>query len=75
VWHDLLGLSDRTPARFVKRYADIGSQIQRALEAYAEDVRSGDFPGAEHTYTIPEDELALFDAAAEEHEHAQDTDR
>jgi 3-methyl-2-oxobutanoate hydroxymethyltransferase len=75
VWHDLLGLSDRTLARFVKRYADIGSQIQRALEAYAEDVRSGDFPGAEHTYTIPEDELALFDAAAEEHEHAQDTDR
>jgi 3-methyl-2-oxobutanoate hydroxymethyltransferase len=75
VWHDLLGLSDRTPARFVKRYADVGSQIQRALEAYAEDVRSGDFPGAEHTYTIPEDELALFDAAAEEHEHAQDTDR
>jgi 3-methyl-2-oxobutanoate hydroxymethyltransferase len=75
VWHDLLGLNERRPARFVKRYADIGSEIQRALEAYAEDVRSGDFPTAEHTYTIPEDELALFDAAAEEREHAQDADR
>ena len=75
VWHDLLGLSDRRPARFVKRYADVGSEIRRALEAYAEDVRSGDFPAAEHTYTIPEDELALFDAAAEEREHAQDADR
>ena len=75
VWHDLLGLSDRRPARFVKRYADVGSDIRRALEAYAEDVRSGDFPAAEHTYTIPEDELALFDAAAEEREHAQDADR
>jgi 3-methyl-2-oxobutanoate hydroxymethyltransferase len=75
VWHDLLGLNDRRPARFVKRYADIGTQIQRALESYAEDVRSGDFPTAEHTYTIPEDELALFDAAAEEREHAQETDR
>ena len=32
-------------------------------------------PAAEHTYTIPEDELALFDAAAEEREHAQDADR
>ena len=75
VWHDLLGLGDRRPARFVKRYADVGSEIRRALEAYAEDVRSGDFPAAEHTYTIPEDELALFDAAAEEREHAQETDR
>jgi 3-methyl-2-oxobutanoate hydroxymethyltransferase len=75
VWHDLLGLSDRRPARFVKRYADVGSEIRRALEAYAEDVRSGDFPAAEHTYTIPADELALFDAAAEEREHAQDADR
>src|SRR5678815_2754633 len=27
VWHDVLGLSDRRPARFVKRYADIGTQI------------------------------------------------
>ena len=75
VWHDLLGLNERRPARFVKRYADVGAQIQRALEAYAEDVRSGDFPAAEHTYTIPEDELALFDAATEEREHAQDADR
>jgi 3-methyl-2-oxobutanoate hydroxymethyltransferase len=75
VWHDLLGLTDRRPARFVKRYADIGTQIQRALEAFAEDVRSGDFPAAEHTYTIPEDELALFDAATEERERAQDADR
>ena len=75
VWHDLLGLSDRRPARFVKRYADVGSEIRRALEAYAEDVRSGNFPAAEHTYTIPEDELTLFDAAADEREHAQDADR
>ena len=75
VWHDLLGLNDRRPARFVKRYAEVGAQIQRALEVYAEDVRSGNFPAAEHTYTIPEDELALFDAASEEREHAQDADR
>ena len=75
VWHDLLGLSDRRPARFVKRYADIGTEIRRALEAYAADVRSGAFPAEEHTYTIPEDELLLFEAATEEREHAEDTDR
>ncbi|HEX7256249.1 MAG TPA: 3-methyl-2-oxobutanoate hydroxymethyltransferase [Gaiellaceae bacterium] len=66
VWHDLLGLSDRKPARFVRRYADIGSEIRRALEAYAEDVRSGAFPAEEHTYAIPDDELALFDAGTGE---------
>jgi len=74
VWHDLLGLNDRKPARFVKRYADIGADIQRALEAYAADVRSGAFPTEEHTYTIPEDELDLFEAATEKREHAPDTD-
>jgi 3-methyl-2-oxobutanoate hydroxymethyltransferase len=74
VWHDLLGLSDRKPARFVKRYADIGAQIQKALEAFAGDVRSGAFPAEEHTYTIPEVELELFAKATEEREHAEHRD-
>jgi 3-methyl-2-oxobutanoate hydroxymethyltransferase len=72
VWHDLLGLSDRTPARFVKRYAELGDEIKRALTAYAAEVRSGTFPAAEHTYTIPEEELDLFTQATEQHEHAQE---
>ena len=63
VWHDLLGLSDRRPARFVKRYAELGTEIRRALEAYAADVRSGRFPSDAHTYSIPEEELALFEHA------------
>jgi 3-methyl-2-oxobutanoate hydroxymethyltransferase len=62
VWHDLLGLSDRKPARFVKRYAELGAEIRRALEAYAADVRSGAFPAEEHTYSIPDEELSLFNA-------------
>jgi 3-methyl-2-oxobutanoate hydroxymethyltransferase len=62
VWHDLLGFSDRTPARFVKRYAELGDAIKRALESFASEVRSGAFPAAEHTYSIPEDELSLFNA-------------
>ena len=74
VWHDLLGLNDRKPARFVKRYADLGTEIQRALEAYAADVRSGAFPADEHTYTIPEEELLLFEAATEEREEAPQAD-
>jgi 3-methyl-2-oxobutanoate hydroxymethyltransferase len=74
VWHDLLGLSDRTPARFVKRYAELGDEITRALQSFAAEVRSGSFPAAEHTYSIPEEELSLFTQATEEREHAQEAD-
>ncbi|WP_297436618.1 3-methyl-2-oxobutanoate hydroxymethyltransferase [Thermococcus sp.] len=47
VWHDLLGIYDNTPP-FVKKYADIGSMIQLALENYREDVKGLQFPGREH---------------------------
>jgi 3-methyl-2-oxobutanoate hydroxymethyltransferase len=62
VYHDLLGLYEGRPARFVKRYAEIGAEIQDGLERYAEDVRSGAFPEDSHTYSIPEDELAEFES-------------
>jgi 3-methyl-2-oxobutanoate hydroxymethyltransferase len=46
----MLGLfSDFTP-KFVKRYANIGEQIQAAARAYADEVRTGAFPAPEHTY-------------------------
>jgi 3-methyl-2-oxobutanoate hydroxymethyltransferase len=60
VFHDLLGLYEGRPARFVKRYADIASEIRGALERFATDVRSGAFPEDEHTYSIPDEELAAF---------------
>jgi 3-methyl-2-oxobutanoate hydroxymethyltransferase len=62
VWHDLLGLYQGKAARFVKRYADLAPEIQQAVERYAAEVRSGEFPGDEHTYTIPDEELAAFEA-------------
>jgi len=61
-WHDLVGLYDGRPARFVKRYADVGDQIQSALERFAAEVRSGAFPAEEHAYTIPPEELERFEA-------------
>jgi 3-methyl-2-oxobutanoate hydroxymethyltransferase len=60
VYHDLLGLYHGKAARYVKRYAELAPVIQDALEHYAADVRSGSFPGEEHTYSIPEEELAAF---------------
>ena len=50
VTDDLLGLfSDFTPT-FVKRYAEIGETIERAVRAYAEDVRARSFPAPEHCF-------------------------
>jgi 3-methyl-2-oxobutanoate hydroxymethyltransferase len=61
VFHDLLGLYDGKAPRFVKRYADLATETRAALESYAADVRSGAFPAEEHTYSIPAEELALFE--------------
>ena len=47
VWHDLLGIYESTPP-FVKRYANLRSMIQLALEEYRGDVKEGRFPGREH---------------------------
>ncbi len=47
---DMFGLfGDFTP-RFVKRYADVRGVISGAAAAYAEEVRSGTFPGSEHVF-------------------------
>jgi 3-methyl-2-oxobutanoate hydroxymethyltransferase len=62
VYHDMLGLYDGRTPRFVKQYADIAAAIRSAFETYAEEVRAGAFPGEEHTYTIPEDELDRFES-------------
>ena len=76
VWHDLLGLYEERSPRFVKRYADLGSAIRRALESYAADVREGRFPEEQHTYAMPAEELTAFldeaeRAAEHEHEHRE----
>jgi 3-methyl-2-oxobutanoate hydroxymethyltransferase len=69
VYHDLLGLYQGRSPRFVKRYAELAATIQQALERYAADVRSGSFPEDEHTYLIPDEELASFKGAlAAEHD-------
>jgi 3-methyl-2-oxobutanoate hydroxymethyltransferase len=67
VWHDLLGLYAGKAPRFVKRYADLAGEARRALEAYVEDVREGRFPEEQHTYTIPDEELAAFEARLPAH--------
>jgi 3-methyl-2-oxobutanoate hydroxymethyltransferase len=63
VYHDLLGLSEGHLPRFVKRYASLSREIRDALEAYADEVRTGTFPSDEYDYSMPDDELAAFEQA------------
>jgi 3-methyl-2-oxobutanoate hydroxymethyltransferase len=73
VWHDMLGFYEGRSPRFVKRYAELGDAILEALEHYADEVRSGAFPEEQHTYGMPEEERAAFEAvsSAERGEHEQ----
>jgi 3-methyl-2-oxobutanoate hydroxymethyltransferase len=50
VWHDLLGITQNMKPRFVKRYADLYSDILQALKTYKDEVQSGKFPEQEHSF-------------------------
>ncbi len=50
VMHDMLGLNPR-PAKFVKNFLTDGRNIQQAFTAYVADVKSGQFPAAEHGFS------------------------
>jgi 3-methyl-2-oxobutanoate hydroxymethyltransferase len=51
VVNDVLGLSDRKPPKFVKRYTNVREQILRAVSQFRAEVEDGSFPDAEHSYT------------------------
>jgi 3-methyl-2-oxobutanoate hydroxymethyltransferase len=50
VSHDMLGIYTRFHPRFVRRYAQLGRDMQTAFERYAKDVRAKEFPSAEESY-------------------------
>jgi len=53
VTEDMAGLFTDFQPRFVKRYMNLGSGIAEAARQYAEEVKSGAFPGPEHCFGIP----------------------
>jgi 3-methyl-2-oxobutanoate hydroxymethyltransferase len=56
VLHDMVGLFDRFTPKFVKKYADCWDIIGKALTDFQEDVRKGEFPRPEHSFTMKEEE-------------------
>ena len=56
VTHDLLGLFDRFTPKFVRKYANLHTEMQIAFSAYIADVQGRAFPAQEHSIEMPAEE-------------------
>jgi 3-methyl-2-oxobutanoate hydroxymethyltransferase len=50
VWQDMAGMTSGKTAKFVKKFAQVGDVLRSAATQYADEVASGVFPAAEHSY-------------------------
>jgi 3-methyl-2-oxobutanoate hydroxymethyltransferase len=50
VLHDMLGLNESFTPKFLQRYAELGAAVRAAAHAFADDVRSGRYPDAKHSF-------------------------
>jgi 3-methyl-2-oxobutanoate hydroxymethyltransferase len=62
VVHDLLGINQGHVAKFVKQFANLRPQMVAGVRSYAQEVRNGTFPAAEHVYSVEASELAELQA-------------
>ena len=51
VWSDMAGMNRGRTPKFVKKYADVGAVLLDAARAFAGDVRGGEYPDADHSYS------------------------
>jgi 3-methyl-2-oxobutanoate hydroxymethyltransferase len=56
VTHDVLGLFDRFTPSFVKKYADLFTEMQNAFHKYIADVKERKFPAPEHANSMDSQE-------------------
>lgn len=61
---DMLGMFTDFQPKFVKRYAELGQDADAAMRAYADEVREGRFPAAEHVFPDNGPRLADSGSAA-----------
>lgn len=50
VLHDMLGMNEGFEPRFLRKYGNIAEQMRKAVAAYCNDVKSGDFPNQKESY-------------------------
>jgi 3-methyl-2-oxobutanoate hydroxymethyltransferase len=57
---DVFGFQQSLPVKFAKRYLDMWSLCLDAMKKSVADVRSGEFPKTENTFTIKDEEFSKF---------------
>ncbi len=60
VSNDLLGLTNRKVPKFVKEYAALGKQAKDAVDRFVGEVREGQFPTEENSFSLPVDVESLL---------------
>ncbi|MEJ5377361.1 MAG: 3-methyl-2-oxobutanoate hydroxymethyltransferase [bacterium] len=62
VFHDMLGLFEKFLPKFVKRYANLGPEVIRALQEFKQEIKQGSFPSDEFVFggVTQEDLRALY---------------
>ncbi len=61
VFHDLVGLFDRFVPKFVKQYANLSSEMEKAIVQFKNEVEDGKFPDREHSFSLSPEELKKLD--------------
>lgn len=60
VFHDLVGLFDKFIPKFSRRFANVGSEIHRALNDYHSEVKTGSFPASSNSFSIKDEQYNDF---------------
>lgn len=58
---DVLGMFDAFTPSFAKRYTDFNAQMKKVFAQYSEEVRTGVFPGKEHSYSMSDEVLEAIE--------------
>jgi len=61
VIHDLIGMTFSSPAKFVRRYADVGNAISEAVTGFKQDVVAGNYPSDAESYHLSKETAAALE--------------
>jgi 3-methyl-2-oxobutanoate hydroxymethyltransferase len=61
VYQDMLGMYGEMQPKFVKRYADLGAEMNSAIQDYKTEIQQEKFPAAEHTFSIAPEIIAALE--------------
>lgn len=65
VYQDMLGMYGEMQPKFVKRYADLGAEMNSAIQHYKTEIQQEQFPAAEHTFCIAPEIIAALEKGSD----------